>query len=228
MNSTEIAILFLALIAFSAISYRKKALDKQGVLAGNIIGILIFIIGEKSFPTGLIPFFLIVFFFTIAEFCTRYSKHARKSKQEARSTGNILGNSGAAVIALVFAQPIGFFTAVSSALADTASSEIGILSKTKPRLITSFKRVEAGTDGALSTLGTITALLAALLVALIHYALFQNTKAFAIIWLAGFAGMMVDSLLGATLQKKKLLNNSLVNFFACGITAIIAVILYAL
>jgi uncharacterized protein (TIGR00297 family) len=228
MNSTEIIILAITLIIFSIISYRKKALDKQGIIAGNLMGILVFYFGDKAFGNGLIPFFIIVLFFALAEFTTRQARHARKSKHEVRSTGNILGNSGAALIALVFASPIGFFSAISCALADTASSEIGMLSKTKPRLITSFRKVNPGIDGAVSSTGNFAAIIAALIIAIIHYLLFKDLKAFAIIWGSGVLGMLIDAVLGASLQKEGILNNSTVNFIACGVTAIIAVLAYGL
>src|SRR3989344_410698 len=226
-NTEEIAILLATLVLFSIISYRKKALDKQGIIAGNIVGILIYFFGRAAFSTGLIPFFLIVLFFTLAEFATRYARLLRKTHHEIRSIGNILGNSGAALIALVFASPIGFFAAVSCALADTASSEIGLLSRKKPRLITSLKQVRAGTDGAVSKLGNAAAIIGAVAIALIHYALFQDLKAFAVITFAGVFGMLVDAVLGASLQKQGILNNSNVNFLSCGIAAIAAALIYA-
>ena len=167
-----------------------------------------------------------VLFFVAAEIATLYSKR-RKPRHEVRTTGNILGNSGAALIALVFASPIGFFAAVSCALADTASSEIGLLSRKKPRLITSLKQVRAGTDGAVSKLGNAAAIAGAVAIALIHYALFQDLKAFGVIAFAGVFGMLVDSVLGASLQKQGILNNSNVNFLSCGIAAIAAALLYA-
>ncbi len=228
MIEIEVFVLFLSLVVFSLISYWKKALDKHGILAANIVGLLIFWFGKDSFSTGLIPFFLIVLFFAIAESCTRYARMLKKTHHEIRSVGNILGNSGAALIALVFASPIGFFAAVACALADTLSSEVGLLSKVKPRLITTFRHVAPGIDGAISSLGTTAAAFGALLIGAIYFLLFNDLKAFAIISFAGFFGMLADSMFGATLQKIGVLNNSTVNFVACGVAAIAAVLLFGL
>lgn len=228
MHNFEIALLFAALIVFSLISYWKRALDKRGVIFACIVGMLIFYFGSLCFDTGLIPLFFVLVFFVVAEFCTRYSNILKRKEHAVRTIGNILGNSGAALIALVFSSPVGFFAALNSALSDTVSSEIGLLSRQKPRIITTFKRVNAGTDGALSALGTLAALAASLLFALLHFAIFTDLKAFAVIAFCGFFGMVVDSFFGASLQKEGILNNSTVNFFACAVSAIVAVLLYSL
>ena len=44
-------------------------------------------------------------------------------------------------------------------MGDTLASELGILSKSPPLLITTFKRVPPGTNGAMSVLGTVVSIL---------------------------------------------------------------------
>jgi len=228
MLEIEIAALFIALIFFSAFSYWKKALDKKGVIVACIVGIAIFYFGSQQFKTGMIPVLFVLIFFVVAEMCTRYARMLKKKEHGVRSIGNILGNSGAALIALVFMSPVAFFAALNCALSDTVSSEIGMLSKSKPRLITSFRHVTAGTDGAVSALGTFASLAASLLFATLHFLIFFDAKAFAIIAFCGFFGMIADSFLGASLQREGILNNSTVNFFACAIAALASVFLYSL
>ena len=171
---------------------------------------------------GLQNFLMIVFFFVIAEISTRFARKKNAENHEKRTTGNILGNSGAAIIALGLNSQIAFFGAISAALADTLSSEIGLLSKKKPRLITTFKEVEPGTDGGITILGTVASFLGAGLVAIIHSLLNGNPFALAALVFAGVAGSFVDSFFGAGFERSNVLNNAEVNFLGSSAGAIIA------
>lgn len=54
-------------------------------------------------------------------------------------------------------------------LGDTLASELGILSKSKPILITTFKPVPAGTNGGMSLLGTAVSILGGGIVGLVMF-----------------------------------------------------------
>lgn len=132
-----------------------------------------------------------------------------------RDAGQVLANGGVpALIAIgsYFAVPkdllfVAYLGALSVANADTWATEIGVLSKTKPRLITTWKPVEPGTSGAISLLGTVAAFLGSLviylfsaLVMLTSRILLSISSVFTPVILGGLAGMFFDSLLGATVQ----------------------------
>lgn len=210
----EIAAVLIVLAGFSFVAYYKKVLDKKGVLIGNIVGLLTYIFGN-SLGIGIPAFLTIVYFFIVGELNTRYARKISKKEHEQRSTGNILGNSGAALISLALLQPVAFFGAMATALSDTMSSENGMLSKKKPFLITNFKEVETGTDGGITVLGELFAVIGAFLIAAIYYAVFQNIAVAIAIAFAGFFGQIIDSILGALFERKKLISNTWVNFFAC-------------
>jgi len=215
-------ILLITLSLFSLASFKKKLLDRDGILIANIVGISIYLLG------GLESFFLIVFFFVTAEAATKVGRTEAKTKHETRTTGNILGNSTAAILALFFASVFGFYGAVSAALADTLSSEIGLLSKKKPRLITTWQEVEHGTDGGITLLGCIAALLGSSMIGLIHFAQFHEPLGFAIIIFCGFFGSIADSIFGALFELKNMLNNAEVNFLGSATGALIAILLKTL
>ena len=203
----EVIILFFSLGIFSLISYKRKMLNIEGILIANIFGILIFLLANGN----LTYFFVAVLFFVAAEAGTLYS-NKKKAKHEVRRAGNIFSNSGTAVLALALGFPLGFFAAFASALADTLSSEIGLLSKKKPVLITTLKEVEPGTDGGITSIGMTAALLGAAIIAGVHFALYQNLFLFLVLAISGVFGSTADSLFGALFERNKMLNNAEVNF----------------
>jgi len=106
---------------------------------------------------------------------------------------------------------IAYAGAIAAAFADTASSEIGALAGGEPLLITTFKPVPHGTNGAVTLLGFVAATAASLLIALISWKsgfftlIFPKVEplvASCIVIAAGLAGTMVDSLFGATIEDK--------------------------
>lgn len=94
--------------------------------------------------------------------------------------------------------------------ADTFSSELGILSKTKPFLITApWRTVPPGTNGGVTTTGLAAGMYGALLMSLVALFLLpfckewdsQESMRFAFsMTLAGICGTLLDSFLGALLQ----------------------------
>ncbi len=209
----EVLVLFLTLGLFSGISYKKNLLNLEGILIANIVGLAIFILGTWN----LSYLFVAILFFIAAEAGTWFL-NKKKGKHEIRTTGNILGNSGTAVIFLALGFHFGFFAAFSSALADTLSSEIGILSKKKPVLITSLEEVPHGTDGGITMLGMLASVLGAGIIAVFHFLLFQNILLFFILIISGVFGSVSDSFFGAVFERKGKLNNAEVNFLGsfCG------------
>jgi uncharacterized protein (TIGR00297 family) len=104
------------------------------------------------------------------------------------------------------------------------SSELGQALGGRPRLITTLRRVPVGQDGAISITGTICSVAAILLVCqssqFVHLLLpqFYWTAA-----AAAFAGTLLDSLLGATLERPGRLGNNSVNFTSTAFAAAVTI-----
>jgi uncharacterized protein (TIGR00297 family) len=120
--------------------------------------------------------------------------------------------------------------ALAEAAADTVSSEIGQILGGRPRMITTLHRVDPGTDGAVSLIGTLAGVAAAGIVAAVgSWALGGSAAMFWISCACGVFGLFFDSLLGATLERRGWLNNDAVNFlstasaaaFALGVLAVL-------
>ncbi len=128
------------------------------------------------------------------------------SKSTTRNERQVLANGGVAALAALAGSWLAFAGSLAAATADTWASEIGRHSRTPPRLITSGMRVPAGTDGGMTLLGTAGGIAGAGLVGQ------RSTLAVAV---AGLVGMLVDSLLGATVQGKvRWMDNDAVNLAA--------------
>ncbi|KAM6290373.1 LOW QUALITY PROTEIN: transmembrane protein 19-like [Porphyrio hochstetteri] len=98
--------------------------------------------------------------------------------------------------------------ALSCSAGDTWASEIGsMVSKSKPRLVTTWEEVPVGTNGAITLVGLLSSLLrglavgtACLITQIILVTDLEIPAQWPIIVLGAAAGLLVDSYLGATMQ----------------------------
>ncbi|MFX0134998.1 MAG: DUF92 domain-containing protein [Candidatus Hodarchaeota archaeon] len=224
---------------FGVLSIKAGIVDTSGLIAGFIVGLGVWIGG------GFTWFLIILTFHLVAGAFTKY-KYERKRKagfaQEkggARGWPNVFANGGFATICAVFGGIVlyyaqsnsfiivqnsdllgiaffGFLGAISTMIADTLGTEIGLLSKSKPRLITHLsQKVEPGTSGGVTILGELGGVLGSLIVSLIalfiylihnvfRFPFFQfpifGIELIIIGIISGLAGGAVDSVIGATVQ----------------------------
>lgn len=119
--------------------------------------------------------------------------------------------------------------ALAEAAADTVSSEIGQVLGGRPFMITTLRRVHPGADGAISLAGTLAGTLAAAAVAATGaWALHGDWNLFLLSWAGGVFGLFFDSLLGATFERARWLNNDAVNFLSTASAAAFTLALLAI
>ena len=191
------------------VAYRRGSLSRSGVVGAMLVGTIIF--GFGGWAWGIL---LVVFF--VSSSVLSHFKESRKaslaekfSKGHQRDLAQTLANGGAgALLALAnFFWPnpmwwVAFVAAMATVTADTWATELGVLSKTQPRLITTGKSVEVGTSGGITLAGTLAALGGAALIGLVA-ALFEATNRPVLVLVsmaAGLGGSWVDSFMGATVQ----------------------------
>lgn len=216
-----VAYLLAALVGYGG--YKARALSGDGAVAACAVGGTIFGFG------GVVWALLLVLFFATSSMLSFFQRaNARKrtaaeffEKGGRRDAGQVFANGGvAALIAFVAFFAAGssmwvFFAsytgALAAATADTWATEIGVLSRDQPRMITTGKPVAAGASGGITWLGSGAAALGAFCIGIAAtiFALFTPSGAaspshLAVLFLAGqlggVAGAFADSLLGATLQ----------------------------
>jgi uncharacterized protein (TIGR00297 family) len=124
---------------------------------------------------------------------------------------------------------IAFVSTLTVAAADTVASEIGVFDR-KVWLITTSERVEPGTNGGISILGTSVSLVAALVTAIIGWlVIYGYLDAWVIIpAITGFIGNLLDSVLGATLENAGHISKYTNNCMTALMGAAIGMTLYAL
>lgn len=141
-----------------------------------------------------------------------------------RRASQIVANLGVAGLCAAMGWHAGCIAALAEAAADTVSSEIGQAVGGRAWMITTGRRVAAGTDGGVSAAGTVAGVLAASVVVGvggIHGAL-QAPQAL-LVFAAACAGLAFDSLLGATMERRGWMGNDLVNFSSTLFAALVVV-----
>ena len=224
INWVYVVVLFI----LGFITYRRKALDIFGSVVMVIMGIVII------FSAGANWLVLIVLFLILSLLATRYSKKYKRSLGEyegRRTSKNVISNGVVACFMAAFGGyylPFvgGFIGAIATATADTLASEIGVLHQ--PRLITTFQKVDPGTDGAVSVLGTVVGMIGAAIIGIAAYFLGivpHPISAIVVSVISGTVGCFMDSILGAVLERRDLITNEHVNLIATIVGAIVGILL---
>lgn len=148
-------------------------------------------------------------------------------RREGRDAWQVLANLAvAAAGALAYGATgnarwlVAAVAALAEAATDTVASEVGEWRRRDAFMITTGTRVPAGTDGGITVSGTLAGLAGGVVIALV--AAGCGMVASREIWIpvaAGFAGMVADSLMGATIQRRGWISNQGVNFVATAVAA---------
>lgn len=191
------------------ISYRLRFLSRSGAFAAGVLGTLIFGLGGWRWTIPMLGFFL------PSSFLSRFVQVRRSNivelfeKDSKRDAMQVLVNGGMGGIFVIlwkcFAQEtlyLGYLGLLSAVTADTWSTEIGILFSSRTMLITTLKKVEAGTSGAISVLGTLGGFIGSVCIAFCGLPWESDSLMVygAAILSAGVLGNIIDSFLGAMVQ----------------------------
>ena len=232
ISKEELFLGFVMAFLLSLIAYRTGVADETGLMAATIVGMLIIV------STDIRYFIALILFYAIGSAATKYRYRDKEMlgvgepAGGARGCSNVFANS---LPALFFALNYGYFSnavfsaafiaSLSTALGDTLASEFGKMSE-KVYLITSFERVKPGESGGVSAIGEVLALAGSGVISL--YAILSGILGpheAAIAMIAGFIGVHIDSILGATAEKRELIGNSGVNFLSTLLSGLLVLLI---
>lgn len=218
-------------LAFALAAWGLRQVTLSGAIAGFLLCVAVYLgYGYKSF-------LILLSFFVLGTAATRlgYEQKRQRGIAERRrgargwreAVGNILAPAFFSILVITTPYQGAFLMALVAALAeaagDTVASETGKWVSSQARLITTFKPVPAGAEGGISLAGTVSGFAASALVVVLGYGLgmYAGWKILAVL-LAAFAGNLADSFIGATLERRGLLTNSIVNFIGTGLAGALA------
>lgn len=147
---------------------------------------------------------------------TRKAARGLSESRKGRRASQIVANLGVAALAAAMGSYAGCIAALAEAAADTMSSEIGQAVGGPAWLITSWRRVPPGTDGGVSLVGTVAGVVGSAVVSG-----FGGPDRL-VVFIAACAGLVFDSLLGATVERRGWMGNDWVNFVSTLFAAVVA------
>jgi uncharacterized protein (TIGR00297 family) len=230
IGSDSVWIAAVITLAFTTLARFVKGVSRSGAAAGAVICFALIACAGLGAFVGLITVFALTWV------ATRFGYRRKQilgiaECPEGRKASQVTANLGvaAACATLYWVSHrnslflVAMVAAFAEAGADTVSSELGQTADGQPRLITTWESVPAGTNGAVSIMGTVSGILSAAVIAgisaavgLLPWQYLPNCLG------AAAAGMLFDSVLGASLERQGRISNDAVNLLSTLLAAILA------
>jgi uncharacterized protein (TIGR00297 family) len=240
--------------AVASAGWFARTVSVSGAVAGAIIGTIIFVGAGWPGWILLLAAFLSASIVSRIGLRRKEALGIAEERGGRRGAGNAIANTGVAACAAgmgILGGNVyygGCLMAMSAALvagaSDTVASELGKAWGRRTVLVPSFRRVPPGTPGAISLEGTAAGIVSAIALAALAgwLGLLYSTPMSSdpggpahppatevgILVVAATAASFVESLLGASLEPKGILNNDLLNFVTTWTAAAIAMFLVLL
>lgn len=224
----------IILFASMFVSYKASKLTLAGSITGGAVACFVFLGGGFAVIFLLGSFFLLGTLATSWKIKVKEELSAAEGNKGRRTAGQVIANGGVAgamgLLAYVFPGQQQLFhlmmaAALSSATADTLSSELGTLYGKKFYNVLNFQYDKRGENGVVSLEGFLIGIAGSTIIALVYALGFGWDLTFAWIIIAGTAGNIADSVFGATLERKSYVKNDAVNFFNTLVAAFTAMLL---
>lgn len=215
--------------------YALRGVNLSGLIAGWLLGTIIIVGGGIALYLPLLAFFIIGTLVTKLGYRRKAQAGLAQEGGGRRGASHAIANAGvAALCAIAVWRGLSILpllmgiSALATAACDTTGSEIGQLFGRRAFLATTFRRVEPGTEGALSIEGTLAGIIAAAIVAITgvaatthHYShgflghvVIDRSRTVVVITLCAFLGSYAESLAGVWNRRHgSAVPNGVLNFF---------------
>ncbi len=219
----------LALVGFAL-----KSVNVSGTVAGWLLGCVVVIGGGPPLYVALLAFFILGTLATKLGYARKARAGLAQEGGGRRGAAHAFANVGvAAICAIACWRGLGLvplfmgIAALATAAADTTASEIGQLFGRRAFLPLTLRRVEPGTEGAISIEGTLAGLIAASIVAVAGTAVAEHhfrpgftgnividrTHVVLVVTACAFLGSWIESILGSWNRRNgSPIANSTLNF----------------
>jgi uncharacterized protein (TIGR00297 family) len=231
-SAAQIFTAIVVTLTFAATARLVRGVSTSGAIVGALISLALYV------SAGARAFLVLVSVFLLTLLATRLGYGKKQTlgtaeKRGGRTASQVLANLAVAAVCAVASALkghtiflLGCVSALAEAAADTVSSEYGQAVSQQPRLITTWNIVPPGTDGAVSLPGTFAGIIAAVIVSFISASLHLLSWRWMVVSIgAATMGMLFDSLLGASFERRHWLDNDTVNFLSTLVAALLAVFL---
>lgn len=220
-------------LALAGIAKGQRALTPSGLAHAWFLGVLLWAtLGSSGWA-------LCVMYLVAGTIVTKVGKAEKESLGIAEGRGgsrgpeNVWGSAAAGALCAVgsvllpqgaLTLKVGYVASLATKLSDTFASEIGKAFGKTTYLITSFKQVPRGTEGAVSLEGTLAGVAGSLIIALGGWGLLLcGPLGVVLATISAFVATNCESVIGATLQGKvPWMTNEVVNFINTLIGAVLA------
>ena len=220
-----------------SLCFRVPLMTKGGWISAGILGTILW--GCLSWQGWISVVIYLLFGSLVTRIGFRFKKEKGISEKREGKRGpeNVWGSAATGVFFAIMANlnlanialfKVGFAASFVAKLADTFGSEIGKRFGRETYLITSFKKVESGTEGGVSIEGTLASILGAIVMAYVMLCLsiIYTKSQFIIVSSSGFLATILESIIGAKYQNKFKLSNEAVNAIQTSISSLLAIFFF--
>ncbi|WP_114938029.1 DUF92 domain-containing protein [Mucilaginibacter endophyticus] len=226
-------LLTLILAAGVVYSISARKLTVIAALTGAAVAILVFAGAGFTGLAMMTTFFILGSAATSVQSKTKEDINA--AEKGGRTAAQVLANAGTAALCGIMILVLPAYAPVlqlmmaagfASATADTLSSELGMVYGKRFFNIITLKPDTRGLDGVISIEGTLIGVIGSTVIAVVYAIGMGWTVNLIWIVIAGTLGNLTDSVLGAILERKGLINNNTVNFLNTLIAALFMLLFY--